>query len=296
MEFFYRTDLACEVISDVKSLPHGVKYESFSDVFGNKTERMYIPPELENELGKESGNYVTLSCGKLNELDENELDLLSRSLGDELRNLIEGALGRKLEKSVGVLVVGLGNLSMTPDAVGPLTLQNLTATRHLSDLDRELYERLSCCAVSAISPGVLGQTGIESAELVRSAISCVSPDAVVVIDALAARSFERLGSTFQLCDTGIRPGSGIGNTRRELTRESLKIPVVAVGVPTVMDSSVLIYDTLSRYGKEKTADELTDVLNNGLRFFVSLKDCDAIVHTASRILGNALNSAFGIFY
>lgn len=294
MEFFYRTDLACEVISGIGSLPQGVKYESIEDSFGNKTERMYIPKSLEKKLNKRHGNYVTVICGKLHEREDFELDALSEILACELTRLIEKALGRKLDADVGALVAGLGNISMTPDSIGPLTVQQLTVTRHISEIDPIFYKKLGCSAVSALTPGVLGQTGIESSELVRSAVECAKPDVAVVIDALAARSFERLGATFQLCDTGICPGSGIGNKRRELTDKTLNIPVIVVGVPTVMDSSSLIYDTLVRSGKEKTADSLRDVLDNGRSFFVSPKDCDAIVKTASRVLCKALHSAFGI--
>ncbi len=294
MDFFYRTDLACEVISGTDSLPRGVKYENFEDGFGNKTERMYIPKGLENELGKRQGNYVTVNCGKLHELEEYELDALSLTISGELTYMIEKALGKKLGSDTGILVAGLGNVSMTPDSIGPLTVQQMTVTRHLSKIDPTFYKKLGCCCVSALSPGVLGQTGIESSEIVRFAVECARPDAVVVIDALAARSLDRLGATFQLCDTGISPGSGIGNKRRELTEKTLNVPVIVIGVPTVMDSSSLIYDTLIHSGKEKIADELFDVLNNGRSFFVSPKDCDEMVKTASRVLSSSLNSAFGI--
>ena len=294
MEFFYRTDLACEVISGSDALPDGVKYESFEDEFGNKTERMYIPESLERKIGKRGGNYVTVNCKKLHELEDFELDAISEILSVELVRLIEKSIGSKLCADTGILVAGLGNISMTPDSIGPLTVQGLSATRHISQIDPTFYKKLGCCSLSTISPGVLGQTGIESSEIVGAAVECARPDVVVAIDALAAGSLERLGATFQLCDTGIRPGSGIGNKRRELTEKTLKVPVIVVGVPTVMDSSSLIYDTLVRCGKEKTADDLRDVLDNGKSFFVSPKECDEIVKSASRVLAAALNSAFGI--
>ena len=294
MEFFYRSDLACEAFRGDTERPAEVKYESFTDGFGNKVERMYIPKSLEDKLYKSEGNYITVNCDRLHEIDLDEREALSILIADELRLLLEGALQRKIDTKLSVLVAGLGNSSMTPDSIGPKTVEKLIVTSHLKKLDKKLYEKLGCCALSAIAPGVLGQTGIESSELIIAAKECARAEAVIVIDALAAGSFERLGATLQLCDTGIRPGSGIGNRRKEISQKTLGVPVIVIGVPTVMDSSTLIYDVVSQNGKNKLPLSVEKILENGRSFFVSPKDCDEIARVSCDILSDALNSLFGI--
>lgn len=185
----------------------------------------------EQALHKPRGRYVTLDLGPVRERRPHAFDRTAGVLSVQLRRLLG------LTPGAAVLVVGLGNTAVTPDAVGPKTLEHLLVTRHLI---RRLPEHFAAFRpVSAVSPGVLGTTGLESAEVVRSVISRVRPDRVIVIDALAAWKPERLCRTVQLSDTGIVPGSGVGNSREAFNHDSLGVPVVSVGVPTVVSARTL---------------------------------------------------------
>ena len=245
--------------------------------------------------GEGGEQYVAFFCGRVTLLGEAVMGSLSLFLGREIRRMAEQMLERRLDSSVRVLAVGLGNPHMTADAIGPETLRRATATRHLKEHDPEMYRALGCCEFSMFAPGVLGQTGIESGELVRGAIERVKPHLLVAVDALAARSCERLASTFQLSDTGLSPGAGVGNFRLPMNRESMGCPVLGVGVPTVVDSTTLVLDALERaeISVEGHA-KLETVLKNGRSFVVSPKDCDEILGITCRILAKALDHAFGI--
>ena len=239
---------------------------------------------------------VTLACGRITARGEGALEPLSDLVARELRRMAERLLGRTPGPSCRVLAVGLGNAHMTPDAIGPHTVRRLTATRHLRDYDEALFASLGCCELSALVPGVLGQTGVESGELVRSAVSLVRPDLVVAVDALAARSCERLASTIQLSDGGISPGAGVGNHRMAITEETMGCPVLAVGVPTVVDSSTLVWDALDKagIGADALPEKLHRVLEEGRSFVVSPRDCDHMVELTCRLLAKALNRVFGV--
>lgn len=180
-------------------------------------------------------------------------------------------------KKENLLIAGLGNTDITPDAVGPLTVKHILATRHISGQFAENIGLKGLKSVSVIAPGVLGQTGIETTELIKGAIAAVKPDAVIVIDALAAMSAERLFKTVQLCDTGISPGSGVKNARREISGKTLGIPVIAIGVPTVTDADSLAYE-LTGKEPEKSCD-----------MFVTPKEVDLLCDRISEILSSALN-------
>jgi spore protease len=189
-------------------------------------------------------------------------------------------------------VAGLGNDEITADAIGPETVRRIEVTRHLRTYLPEAYEQIGVCAISALSPGVLGQTGIETVELVRGAAENAKPDVIIAIDALAARSVTRLASTVQLSDAGINPGSGIGNNRRAICLDTVGVPVIALGVPTVVDSSTLVYDALERAGVDKVSRQLTEVLEQGKGFFVSPKESDVIVKKVSALLARSIGQAF----
>ena len=210
--------------------------------------------------------------------------------------MAEGMLDKAVDGACRVLVVGLGNADMTPDAIGPGTVRRLTVTRHLKAYDETLYNALGCCELSALSPGVLGQTGMESGELVRCAAERLKPDLLVAVDALAARSCERLSSTIQLSDGGISPGAGIGNHRMAIDRKTVGCPVIGLGVPTVVDSSTLVWDALEKAGMtgETLPDGLGAVLESGRSFIVSPRDSDEMVELTCRLLAKALDIAFGV--
>lgn len=244
--------------------------------------------------GRPQGQYITVDCGRMWELDDDSMERVSNVIAHELSRMVRRLCGKPLSREFGVLVAGLGNDEITADAIGPETVRRIEVTRHLRTYLPDAYEQIGVCAISALAPGVLGQTGIETVELVRGAAENAEPDVIIAIDALAARSVTRLASTVQLSDAGINPGSGIGNNRRAICRETVGVPVVALGVPTVVDSSTLVYDALERAGVEKVSKQLSEVLEQGKGFFVSPKESDVIVKKVSALLARAIGRAFSL--
>ncbi len=233
----------------------------------------------EAALGKPCGRYVTLELGALLRREENAFREACEVLADELRPFLNFPL------SSNILVVGLGNRDITPDAIGPIAADNMMVTRHLRDSLPEYFGAFR--PVSVVRSGVLGTTGIESGDIIAAVSSFVRPAAVVVIDALASRSMDRLCRTVQISDTGIVPGSGVGNARQALNRESLGVPVIAVGVPTVVDAATLAIDLASEAGIDIAPDALTDT--GGM--IVTPRDIDKNVRDISKLIGYALNLA-----
>ncbi len=248
-------------------------------------------PALAKKYGRECGRYITAMCGKIWLFSEEELNNASEVLGNELRETIHNISNAKITEDFSVLVAGLGNAEITPDAIGPKVLSRLTVTRHITQISRDIFNKIGQCSVSAIAPGVLAQTGIETLELIKGAVDSTSPDVIIAVDALAARSCERLASTVQISDCGINPGSGIGNLRMAINEENLGVPVIAIGVPTVVDSATLVYDALERAGIEGVDSKLKDVLDNEKSFFVSPKESDVIVDSVSMMLARAIDLA-----
>lgn len=281
--FAPRTDLACEA--------GRARTESRSRTIQIGT----APVTVTRSLEADGGRFVTVSCGKLTDREE-DLGPLAGLIAQEMTALSAQMLGHAPDARLRVLVAGLGNDQITPDAIGPGTVARLSVTRHLKVCRAELYHALDCCELSALVPGVLGRTGLEAAELVRQAALCVDAQLVVAIDALAARSCHRLAATIQLSDRGISPGAGIGNMRTALDRETVGCPVLAVGVPTVVDSATLVLDALERAGLSYDTHDpaLLQVLETGRSFVVSPSDCDRVVQLTCRLLARALDMAFGI--
>ena len=278
------TDLACESVD-----PAVETREETVDAGG-------VPVTVLRRLEADGGRSVTLFCGRITARGEGEIPALAEVVAWELRRLAEVMMGRAADPSCRILAVGLGNVHLTADAIGPETVRRLTVTRHLRAYDEALFSALGCCELSALAPGVLAQTGMEAGELIRPAVELVRPDLLIAVDALAARSCERLASTVQLSDGGIAPGAGIGNRRMPITRETMGCPVLGVGVPTVVDSSTLVWDALERAGMTEGAlpRELRAVLENGRSFVVSTKDSDEVVELACRMLARAIDLAFGV--
>ncbi|MGM9681995.1 MAG: GPR endopeptidase [Eubacteriales bacterium] len=250
--------------------------------------------ETAKKYGRAKGTYITVFCDKIWRMNDAELGRLADIISEEISDMIKAMCGKRPDTSFSVLVAGLGNLDITPDAIGPLTAKEITVTRHIGTLDGELFGKMGYCNVSAVIPGVLAQTGIETVEMVKSAAQNVTPDLIIAIDALAARSCERLASTIQLSDNGISPGSGIGNMRKAINRENIGVPVLALGVPTVVDSSTLVYDALRKAGIEEVDGELSTVLENGRGFFVSPKESDVITKSVAHLLAQSLDNVFRI--
>lgn len=288
---YIRTDLACE---SGRISPDKYKSAVYSrnEKDGIVTEKLFVPDrEAENETGKPKGSYTTIYSPNL-KLYYLTDEYAKKVLEEEIVCMAECILKRKLSASDKFLVAGLGNRFITADSLGTRSADKIHATRHAKDTLPALAS-LGCCEVSVIQPGVMGQTGIESCEIIKGAASKVIPDLVIVIDALAARSTSRLATTVQLSDYGIAPGGGMGNKRKAINRETVGFPVLAIGVPTVVDSSTLIYDALENAGIHSIKPELKSILDNSKSFFVSLNESDAIIEYLSNIISDSLNKAFG---
>lgn len=292
MEEYARSDLACESTPRSEYDGAGTEYTEHR-VGGFSVSRLCVlSDEASRRLGKSRGRYITVSCGRIDRLTLEETSALAHLVAGELRGLAVRLTGKRVDPDFGVFVAGLGNAELTADAVGPKTVMRLTATRHLRNHEADLFHRMGCAAISAVSPGVLGQTGIETLELLRGAVHCVKPDIAVIVDALAARSCDRLAATVQICDAGIAPGSGVGNHRSAIDRETLGVPVIALGVPTVVGSATLVWDALRQAGIESVTESLRAVLDNGKSFFVSPKESDVICEAVATVMARAIGLAF----
>lgn len=263
-----RTDLAIEMSGGEKEDIKGVEKEYNEQGDIKITTVKITSVEGERATGKPMGEYITLEFPLIYKICD--FSVLEKTVIGALERLLKG-------KRENILIAGLGNTEITPDAVGPLTARGILATRHISGQFAEDIGLKGLKSVSVITPGVLGQTGIETAELIKGAISAVRPDVLIVIDALTAGSAERLFRTIQLCNTGISPGSGVKNSRQEISEKNLDIPVIAVGVPTVTDADTL---ALELTGKEPEKES---------NMFVTPKDVDLLVDRISEILAQALN-------
>ena len=260
-----RTDLAMENLNaDAESMP-GVDVRRWDESGISLTGIRVRTDDAARVLGKPCGVYLTMECPLLREHDPDARIAMANLIGSELSRLLTPSDGAP------VLVVGLGNRALTADAVGPMALESLLVTRHMV---RDLPWQFSAfTAVEALTPGVLASTGMETLELVRAVVRETCPAAVIAVDALAAQNRDRLCATIQLSDTGLIPGSGVGNHRRAINRETLGIPVVAVGIPTVIDAS-----------------DLGDT-DNGEPLFVTPRDIDSRVRELSRLVGYGISLA-----
>lgn len=292
MKPYTRTDLACESFGEDERKIDGAD-RSMHRSGSYRIHRLRIrTADAAAALEKPIGTYVTVECGKIHHLNRERTEMLAHILSGELLGMAEVLTGKRPDSDFSIFVTGLGNAQLTADALGPDTVSKLTATRHLREHELPLYRKIGCSSLSAFAPGVLGQTGIETVELLRGAIRSVKPDLVLAVDALAARSCQRLASTVQLSDAGIVPGSGVGNHRMAITADTLGVPVIAIGVPMVVNSSTLVYDALREASIENISASLRRVLENGRSFFVSPKESDVITEQVSDLLSRAISTAF----
>jgi len=254
----------------------------------------------EKELGRPKGNYITIDAPYIKNNDLQQHKELAKVLAGHLAKLFQ------FQEDSSILIVGLGNWHATPDALGPKVVEKIMVTRHLFYYTPEEMQG-KMRKVSAISPGVLGLTGIETAEVIHGLVEHVKPDYVIAIDALAAGALERIGTTIQLADTGINPGSGIGNHRKALTEETLGCKVIAIGVPTVVNAAVIAHKTmeelfgqmeaepsLAKIYNEENEDVLLGVMKKALSPFqdtlmVTPKEVDELIDHSSRIIASAIN-------
>ncbi|PXV89485.1 spore protease [Lachnotalea glycerini] len=311
-KFMIRTDLAVEAKEsfeednvEIRGVIIDEKYKEDSDI---KITRVVI--ETKNgakAMGKPMGTYITLEAPNMVVPDEDYHREISKELAEQLKKIIP------IEKEIAVLVVGLGNREVTPDSLGPNVVENLLITRHVvKEYGKEAYGKNKVNIISGIIPGVMAQTGMETLEIIKGVVEETKPDYVIAIDALAARSTKRLNRTIQITDTGINPGSGVGNHRNGLNKESLNIPVIAIGIPTVVDAATIVNDTMENLidameqtkelkaigGTLKTFDSnekyqlIREIISPHLNgMFVTPKDIDETIKLLGYTISEGLNIA-----
>jgi len=286
-----------------------------------KSEQMTIHRvRVENEegaraIGKPIGNYVTLEVPRLKEKDPELTEEVSKNLAEELKDMMH------LPEKATILVIGLGNWNVTPDSLGPKVVEKLLVTRHLIELMPGQFNKgKGLRSVCALSPGVLGITGIETGDIIKAVIDKIKPHLVIAIDALASRSMERISTTIQIADSGVYPGSGIGNKRMGITRETMGVPVIAIGVPTVVDAATMANDTLDmligQFARQATSGSefykmlhsldkeekyrlIQEVMTPFVgQLIVTPKEIDSLIENTSKAVAGGINLALhpGISY
>ena len=292
-----RTDLALETTerfaeenTEIRGVEVHEEYDEEKDV--RTTVVKIVTENGAKSMGRPQGTYITIEAPELSTPDEDYHREISEEISTHLRKLID------LEKEKSVLVIGLGNAAITADALGPQVVDNLQMTRHIiKEYGLRGIKHKKMHRISGIAPGVMAQTGMETAEIVQGIVSETKPDVVVAIDALAARSVRRLSRTIQITDTGIHPGSGVGNHRNGLTEENLQVKVIGIGVPTVVDAATIVHDsmahlldTLEETEQKEFLDEM--IAPNLYSMFVTPKDVDETIKYLSFTISEGLNIAF----
>lgn len=281
-----RTDLAVEAASMCGENILGLESE-ITEEKGVKVERIRIKTkEASDEIGKPVGNYITITVDDLSDNDKEDYEKICLQLAKELKEILN------LSEKDPVLTVGLGNEGITADSIGPKCVKKLLVTRHIKEIMPEEIDE-SVRSVSAISPSVMALTGIETGDIIKGVTKMINPALVIAIDALAARSMSRLGRTIQIADTGINPGSGVGNNRKELSKDTLGVRVIAIGVPMVVDAKTIVYDSIELTGKsEEDYHEIYRRLDNTRTdMVVTPKDVDSLSERCARIIANGINLA-----
>jgi spore protease len=312
-EFSIRTDLAVEANEWVSRQMGGTIpgiHTEVNEENGIKITKIDVQTEEgARSIGKLVGHYITMEAIGLRQKDSNLQDRLATKLAKEFSSFIKHL---SIPVNAKVLIIGLGNFHVTPDSLGPLVVENVLVTRHYFEL---MPDQVSAGyrEVSAIAPGVLGTTGIESSEIVQGIVEKSRPDLVIAIDALASKSLQRVNTTIQIADTGIHPGSGIGNKRKGLTQEILGVPVIAIGVPTVVYASTIVnnsIDLMVAHFKQQTnqSDQILGMLNQlnederlmlvkevltplGQDLLVTPKEIDQFIEDVANIIASGLNAA-----
>lgn len=323
-KYCVRTDLALEQKERFESDHVEIQGVALEEEYDEEKEMKVTTVKIETENGakimkKPVGTYVTIEAPNLSVPDEEYHSEIAMELSQHLEKFLSNLIGKKNNEKqnceeCSVLVVGLGNRKVTPDALGPYVAEHLNITRHIvKEYGKYAMGEDEVHLISAIVPGVMGQTGMETVEIVRGVVKETEPDVVIAVDALAARSSKRLNRTIQIADTGINPGSGVGNHRNAITKDTVGVPVIAIGVPTVVDAATIVNDTMenllmaletsetlkgvgvvmqgySATEKYELVKELISPNLNGL--FVTPKDIDETIQRISYTISEALNGLF----
>lgn len=297
--FQIRTDLALEARESIEETSGEIRGVHYEERYDEKkditiTKVMIDTKNGAKAMGKPMGTYVTMEVPRMQEPDEDYHREISMELAGQLKNLIPD-----IDNEQSILIVGLGNRDVTADALGPNVVDNLFITRHVvKEYGKAAYSVDKMHLISSIEPGVMAKTGMETAEIVKGVVEQTNPDVLIAIDALASRSIKRMNRTIQITDTGIQPGSGVGNHRNALTYESIGIPVIAIGIPTVVDAATIVGDALERLTRE-CADidsnirlrEYPKVMTELSNMYVTGKDIDAVIKMLGYTVSEGINIA-----
>lgn len=313
-----RTDLALEEKERFESDQVEVQGVVLEEEYDKEREIRVTTVRIETEngaktMGKPVGTYLTIEAPNLSSPDEGIHREVSEELAKYLTEVMEKIIPEN-EHDKKVLVIGLGNRQATPDALGPYVADNLNITRHIvKEYGKYAAPEEMNCVVSAIVPGVMAQTGMETAEIIKGVVRETRPDLLIVVDALAARNSRRLNRTIQIADTGINPGSGVGNYRNAITKETIGVPVIAIGVPTVVDAVTIVNDTMENllsaletseslkgvglvlggYSEAEKYELIRELIAPNLNsMFMTPKDIDETVKRLSYTISEGLNLAF----
>lgn len=258
-------DVRTDMVIDLAEKNEAIKSDTYNS--GN-IKVSWIQLDINNDINKKPGIYLTLEFEDIT--DDDSKKEVSEVFKNEFKKMLEKI---NYKKSYKTMVIGLGNEKSTPDALGPLVTDKIIVTNHLFDMNIDVDDNLSC--VSAFYPGVTGTTGIETFDYIKGVVEKVKPDLVILIDALASSSIERINRSIQISDTGISPGSGIGNKRKEISKETLGIPVIAIGIPTVVDATIIVSDTINYmmknyvYNKQFSKKKISKFINQPVNYLKS---------------------------
>ena len=306
----FRTDLAVErndiykKVNNIQSEIDGIEIENESREETDISRVKIINEDGENKLGKPIGNYITLDVKNIKLADDEKIEQIAEVLADELSKVI----GEHVTDTEDILVVGLGNMYVTPDALGPKVIPHIEITRHILEYMPKVMPE-DTRPVSAISPGVLETTGIETMEVLKGIVDNIHPKLLIVIDALASRSIERISSSIQIADTGIVPGAGVDNKRKEISNKTLGIPVIALGIPTVVDLASITNDCINLFIDNLQQKAMSNSYLNELKekdnyeeikealipkdynMIVTPKEIDKLIENMSKIISKGINMA-----
>ena len=274
-----KTDLAIETheFNAEKGRDDGIEVETYENEGIEITKAIIHSGRGEEINGKRAGTYITVEIG--------ELQLMTSDEFEKRANCLSRLIGELVPSGEGcVLVAGIGNEEIISDAIGPKTASGIVATRHIKRLKEDLYHSLQLSEVASVQTGVMGTTGIESAEIVSSLIKEIKPKCVIAVDSLASRRLSRLATTVQISNAGISPGAGVANRRLELNSETLGVPTIAIGIPTVVDAFTLVSDLTE-------GEECRKLCHGKNNFYVAPKESDKIIKEASKLLSSAINMA-----
>lgn len=288
-QFQVRTDLALETREKFEEDNVEIKGVKVEEEYLGETDIKITTMVIETEngakaMGRPKGNYITVEAPNMDGQDEDYHQEISMELAKIIQKLLP-----KAEEKISVLVAGLGNREVTPDALGPRVVDHMMITRHvLKEFGKYAFGEEEVSSVSGIVPGVMAQTGMESQEIIRGIVEETRPDVMIAIDALAARSTKRLSRTIQITDTGINPGSGVGNHRHGLSKDTIGIPVIAIGVPTVVDAATIVGDTMQNLIQAMEENAHLQSLSTGLNALNAMEKYELI----RELLSPQLNTMF----